>query len=109
MTQNFSSFLHRGFAIKRPNIRSLIIHRITSESDIWNLVIHVDAHITYSLVIAKQDVPFWHVALNHLGFKKQCIHLGIHSNPIRIGDFCYERFGFWVFFGVMKVLSYAIF
>ena len=107
-TEDAKSFLDSTFAVKGADVGRFVILRSAREANIRDFGFHVDTNVGNGLVIAQKDVPLWHVAFDHLGFKEKGVHFSVDYNPIGVSNFADESLSLRIFLGVMKILTDAI-
>ena len=107
--EDAKGFLDGSFAIEGADVGGAVVLGGASETDIGDFGFEVDADIGDGFIVAEQDIPLWHIALDHLGFEEEGVHLGVNNDPVGVGDFLDEGGGFGVFGGVVEILADAVF
>ena len=98
-----------AFGVEGADVAGVVAGGLASDGDGGDFGLEVDAHVADGLVVAEEDVPLGHIALDHFGFEEEGVHFSINYDPVGVGDFVDECGGLGVFLGVLKILADAVF
>ena len=79
-------FFERKAIVEGAVVVSAIIRWVARQAHHWPVALHVDPHEGLRFIITQQHIVAWHVALDHLAFQKESVHLTFGLDPIRIVD-----------------------
>ena len=102
-------FFERKAIVEGAVIVGAIVRRVARQAHYWPLALHVDPHKGLRFIIAQQHIVAGHVALDHLAFQKEGVHLAFGLDPIRIVDLRYQRHGLVIPpTRILKILPYPV-